>query len=105
MQVPDSGTDDPPIIDVILPAGGAVAEVAVAIPTTQPIAAANIIAAALPQAIGQAAQAVASIMPWHAFGIGCSLTPSNTLAAGLQQRRERSASVPQRRNSGPTNQP
>ena len=88
-----SGTHSSPDTDLFLQAGGAGTVVTVAIPIPQPIATANI--------IGQAAQAVASIMPLNAFGIGCSLTPSNTRAAAQQLRRERSASVSRRRSDGP----
>ena len=86
--------------DLFLQAGVAGIVVTVAIPTPLPVAPANIITAALPQAIGQAVQAIGSIMPWKTFGIGCALVPSNTRAANMQSRRERSASVSQRRPTG-----
>ena len=69
-------------------------------PTPMPVAPANTIAAVLPQAIGQVAQAIGSIMPWAAFGIRCSLVSSNARAANRRSRRERSASVSQRRPTG-----
>ena len=90
-----SGTQNSPNIDVVIQAGVAGTAVALTIPAPQPVASANTISAALQQTvIGQAAQALGNIMPWNAFGIGCSLTPSDTRGAALQLRRERSASLP-----------
>ena len=56
----------------------------------------------LASALGHAAQSIATLMPWAAFGVSVGISPTNARAADMQQRREgreRSAST-QRRGSG-----
>ena len=91
------GTQVAPDADLFLQAGVAGTVVTVAIPTPLPASPANIITTAIPQAIGQAAQALGGVMSWSTFGIGCALIPSNTRAAQMQSRRERLVSVSARR--------